>query len=141
MQVVVYCDHDGTLIVLYPSMDVTQVALKDVPFGLPFWIIDADRLPSRECRQEWYIDSASLSRPDGYGANYGAGTDKEVVGYDRGGHPRIFRTATGGVIANRSTRACQDAVSAVKMLGATILPATTTKTMVALSDVGIEGGE
>jgi hypothetical protein len=57
------------------------VALKDVPAGKPFKIIDASEIPTdRSQRNAWTVDEAELT--DGAGAEYGAGSNVDVIGWD-----------------------------------------------------------
>ncbi|WP_395669260.1 hypothetical protein [Rhodoferax sp.] len=60
---------------------ILAVALKDVPAGKPFKIIDADQVPTdRSQRNAWTVDEVDLT--DGTGANYGAGSNVDVVAWD-----------------------------------------------------------
>jgi hypothetical protein len=60
---------------------ILAVALKDVPAGKPFKIIDASDIPSdRSQRNAWTVDEAELT--DGAGAEYGAGSNVDVIGWD-----------------------------------------------------------
>lgn len=90
--VIVYNQANGVLAVLYPNPDcgltIQQIAAKDVPFGLPYKIIDSSEIPAdRTWRNHWTADDADLT--DGVGADYGAGSTNIVLGYDEGGNPII----------------------------------------------------
>lgn len=66
-QVIIYKQDSGIVAVIYPTGDLTieQVALKDVPHGVPFLIVDEADVPSdRTFRSAWEAD---FSSPDGYG--------------------------------------------------------------------------
>lgn len=69
-QAIIYKTADGVA-VLYPTDDalalygIEAIALKDVPAGLPFKIIDASELPDRSQRNQWDVDEADLT--DGVG--------------------------------------------------------------------------
>jgi hypothetical protein len=79
---ILYQDDLGGVIFLTPSPDcgltVEQIALKDVPFGKPFKIIDSSDLPSDiTTRDAWVVDKADLT--DGVGADYGVGSSNLFV--------------------------------------------------------------
>lgn len=74
---IVYNQSNGNVVVIFPVLDcgltVEQIALKDVPFGMPFKIVDVSDLPQDGSPQEaWVIDEADLT--DGVGADYGNGS-------------------------------------------------------------------
>lgn len=46
------------------GLSVEQIAVKDVPEGVPYKIISVDDLPDRATRDAW---TADFSEPDGYG--------------------------------------------------------------------------
>jgi len=71
MQVIVFENIDGTVEILSP-MDtrhgIDALAKKDVPSGLPYWIVEDSALPqSREYRDAWRIDHDVMGSPHGYG--------------------------------------------------------------------------
>ena len=79
---VIFKDDDGGVSVLFPAtscgLTVDQIALKDVPFGKPYKIIDAAELPEKLSTQAaWAINDAELT--DGVGADYGAGSNNLFV--------------------------------------------------------------
>lgn len=81
-QRIIYTNDDGSVSVIIPAPDcgltIEQIALKDVPFGKPFKIIDVSELPAdRTQRNAWTVDEADLT--DGIGADYGAGSDNPFV--------------------------------------------------------------
>ena len=70
---IIYQNDDGGVSIIIPTPEVLQdytieeVALKDVPAGKPFKIIDAGTLPTdRTFRNAWEVDEADLT--DGVGA-------------------------------------------------------------------------
>lgn len=68
-EVILYPSDDGGLAVVNPvpgtGLTTMQVALKDVPVGTPFLIVDSSELPAdSEYRAAWEAD---FSEPDGYG--------------------------------------------------------------------------
>lgn len=78
---IIYQD-DGGVSVVFPAPDcgltVEQIALKDVPFGKPFKIINVSDLPTdQSTRNAWTVDEADLT--DGVGADYGIGSDNPFV--------------------------------------------------------------
>lgn len=64
--------NDGGLAVIHPTGDipVEQVALKDVPIGVPFLIVDDADVPAdRAFREAW---TADFSNPHGHGIGHEA---------------------------------------------------------------------
>jgi len=68
-QRIIYKNDDGTIALVIPAPDcgltIEQIALKDVPAGKPFKIINASDVP--EDTASWVIDDADLT--DGVGSN------------------------------------------------------------------------
>lgn len=70
MHVIIYKNDSGNIAVVYPTTEILQtrtvmeVAIKDVPAGKPFKIIDSSELPDAP-QEAWEIDDAELS--DGVG--------------------------------------------------------------------------
>lgn len=71
MQVIIFKNDNGGVSVIYPAPEALEIygieaiALKDVPSGKPFKIIDSSELPDRSQRDQWDIDEAELT--DGVG--------------------------------------------------------------------------
>jgi hypothetical protein len=71
MQVIIYNQDNGIPAVVAPTEETLQqhgimaIALKDVPAGKPFKIIDASELPQDIPQEAWEIDEADLT--DGIG--------------------------------------------------------------------------
>lgn len=70
---IIYQTNEGGVAIIIPSpealeqYDITAIALKDVPAGLPFKIIDTVDVPSdRTFRGAWEVDPSTLT--DGIGA-------------------------------------------------------------------------
>ena len=81
-QRIIYSNDDGSVSVIIPAPDcgltIEQIALKDVPFGKPFKIIDVSNFPAdRTQRNAWTVDEADLT--DGVGADYGIGSENVFV--------------------------------------------------------------
>ena len=57
--------------VLIPAdcgLTLDLIGQKDVPSGVPFWIVDADTIPAdRTFRDAWELDVASMGEPSGFG--------------------------------------------------------------------------
>ena len=86
MQCIIYPDAQAGIAVTVPYLDcgltLEQIARKDVPTGVAYRVIDDTDLPGDYAYQSaWEADFTS---PDGYGADYGAGSDWAVVGYGDG---------------------------------------------------------
>lgn len=72
-QRIIYKTNDGGIAVITPMVDcgltVEQIALKDVPAGKPFKIVDAADIPiDRSQRDAWTVDDADLTDGVGVGA-------------------------------------------------------------------------
>ena len=72
-QVIIYNQDNGIPAVVMPSQEAMQrfgimaIAIKDVPAGKPFKIMDASELPQDVPQEAWIVDDADLT--DGVGAN------------------------------------------------------------------------
>jgi hypothetical protein len=74
-QRIIYQTDEGGVAVIVPTPDAVEqygieaIALKDVPTGKPFKIVDTADVPSdRTFRAAWEVDEATLT--DGVGAEY-----------------------------------------------------------------------
>lgn len=70
---IIYKTDDGAVAVVHPAdaalqfMTIMEIALKDVPTGKKFKIVEDSYIPSdREYRNAWTVDEAELT--DGVGA-------------------------------------------------------------------------
>ena len=53
------------------GLALEQIGQKDVPDGLPFWIVDAVSIPEdRTFRDAWELDQAAMGAPSGIGGTY-----------------------------------------------------------------------
>lgn len=68
---IVYKNQDGGMSILIPvncGLTIEQIGVKDVPTGIPFWIIPATDIPSdRTFRDAWELDVEALGKPAGFG--------------------------------------------------------------------------
>lgn len=57
--------------VLIPAacgLSLSEIGAKDVPAGIPFWLVSTAFIPSnREYRDAWELDVASMGQPSGIG--------------------------------------------------------------------------
>jgi len=71
MQVIIYKNDEGGVSIIYPTPNeltkhsIEEIAIKDVPAGKPYKIIDSSELPDRSQRNQWDVDEADLT--DGVG--------------------------------------------------------------------------
>jgi len=86
---IIYKSDEGGVVVLIPTQEalsqysIEALALKDVPFGKPFKIVDVEDVPSdRTFREAWQVEESLLT--DGYGADYGAGSTNDVIAWNNG---------------------------------------------------------
>ena len=70
---IVYKNESGGVSIITPTpealehMTIDEIALKDVPTGLPFAIVEDSEIPTdRTFRDAWTVDEATLT--DGVGA-------------------------------------------------------------------------
>lgn len=80
MKVIAY-SVNNEVVILHPtsSLPIEETARKDVPYGVPYKILDISELPKNDLfRDSWELDD---EEPDGYGADYGYGGKYQVVGY------------------------------------------------------------
>lgn len=94
-QRIIYMDpQTGTTAVIVPSpfcdISIEHIALKDVPPGVPYMIVDEGDLPTDfTFLHAWEAD---FSEPHGAGADYGTGSDNEVIDWNEDGTP-VLRSA------------------------------------------------
>lgn len=70
---IIYKNENGGVSIIIPALEaleymtIKEIALKDVPTGLPFAIVDDSEIPvDRTFRDAWVIDESILT--DGVGA-------------------------------------------------------------------------
>ena len=73
MKRIIYKNQDNSVSILIPTSEVLsfatieQIAEKDVPHNLPYWIVPTSDIPTdRTFRGAWEIDE-SFGEPDGFG--------------------------------------------------------------------------
>lgn len=73
MKKIIFKNKDNSIGIITPTDEalsfatIEQVAEKDVPFELPYWIVDASSIPTdRTFRSAWEIDE-SFGDPNGFG--------------------------------------------------------------------------
>jgi len=53
------------------GLTIKEIGQKDVPRGLPFWIVDASVVPEdRSLRDAWQLDIDAMGAPSGTGGTY-----------------------------------------------------------------------
>lgn len=74
---IVFQPFDQPVAILIPcecGLSASEIGKKDVPFGLPFWIVEESTIPSdRSMRDAWIIDESKLGPPHGNGGTYKPG--------------------------------------------------------------------
>jgi hypothetical protein len=83
---IIYQTPNGIAVVT-PSGELSDIetARKDVPAGVAYRIIGDDEKP----------EATDFTVPDGIGADYGVGSQWDVVGYTESGEPMVRHTETG----------------------------------------------
>jgi hypothetical protein len=73
MKKIIFKNQNGTIGIITPTQEcvdifgIEAIAKKDVPNGLPFWIVEDDFIPSdRTYRNEWQLPD-NFRESDGYG--------------------------------------------------------------------------
>ena len=73
MKRIIYKNQDNSVSILIPTSEalkfatIEQIAEKDVPHNLPYWIVPTSDIPTdRTFRNAWEIDE-SFGEPDGFG--------------------------------------------------------------------------
>lgn len=70
-QRIVYQPPGRPVAILVPcdcGLTIQQIGKKDVPIGVPFWIVPAESIPSdRNLRNAWEIDVSTMGDPQGFG--------------------------------------------------------------------------
>lgn len=71
--IIIYKNTNNSVSIITPTMEalaiasIKEVAEKDVPFGLPYWVTRVSSVPTdRTFRDAWEIDE-SFGAPDGFG--------------------------------------------------------------------------
>lgn len=52
------------------GLTLLETGQRDVPVGVPFWVVDPAELPMDEPTESWELDVAALGEPDGVGGTY-----------------------------------------------------------------------
>ncbi len=73
---IIYENEDSSISILTPAPDclrthaIEEIAFKDVPEGVPFWIVEDAEIPTdRTFRYAWELPE-NYREPDGYGSIY-----------------------------------------------------------------------
>ena len=73
MYKIIFKNSDNSIGIITPTdealsfVPIEQIAEKDVPYNLPYWIVDASTIPTdRTFRSAWEIDEA-MGEPIGFG--------------------------------------------------------------------------
>lgn len=68
MQVIIF-EYDGLTAVMSVATDIgltiVEIGQKDVPAGIPFWVVDASTIT-----EDYVIDTNALGEPSGIGGTY-----------------------------------------------------------------------
>ena len=73
MKVIIYNQDNGIPAVMTPTPEclqnhtIQEIAIKDVPAGKPFKIVDSSELPQDVPQEAWVVDDADLT--DGIGGD------------------------------------------------------------------------
>lgn len=70
---IIFRNQDNSIGIITPTSEalsfatIERIAEKDVPYNLPYWIVDDSVIPTdRTFRSAWEIDE-SFDKPDGFG--------------------------------------------------------------------------
>lgn len=68
---IVYQLTNQPIAILIPcecGLSIEQIGQKDVPAGVPFWIVSVALIPTdRTIRNAWELDVANMGEPSGFG--------------------------------------------------------------------------
>ena len=66
---IIYQTEEGlSVVVPTGELDINEVARKDVPAGVDYWIVEDSEVPSdRTFRDAWELNPTDLGTPDGQG--------------------------------------------------------------------------
>lgn len=85
MKIIVFKNQDNSVAILIPAQEVLDavgikaIAEKDVPYNLPYWIVEDSVIPTdRTFREAWTVDE-SLGEPDGFGKESSEFTEEELL--------------------------------------------------------------
>ena len=79
---IIYQTEEGLAVVVPTGeLDINEVARKDVPAGVDYWIVEDSEVPSdRTFRNAWEANATDLGTPDGQGNGADAWfAEQEVV--------------------------------------------------------------
>ncbi len=84
---IIFKNEDNSIGIITPTEEalkfatVIQVAEKDVPHNLPYWIVEDSVIPeNRTFRSAWEIDD-SFGKPDGFGGESNEFDDELLKAY------------------------------------------------------------
>ena len=87
MQKIIYKNKDNSIGIITPTSEalsfatIEQIAEKDVPHNLPYWIVDDSVIPTdRTFRSAWEIDE-NFGKPDGFGGESNEFDDELLKAY------------------------------------------------------------
>lgn len=82
---IIYKNGDNSVSVLIPTEEalsfatIEQIADKDVPQDLPYWIVSSDDVPTdRSQREAWEIDEDVMGDPHGFGGESNEFTEEQL---------------------------------------------------------------
>ena len=88
---IIFKNEDNSIGIITPSDEalsfatIEQVAEKDVPHNLPYWIVEDSVIPeNRTFRSAWGIDE-SMGKPDGFGKESSEFTEEELLVFHKDG--------------------------------------------------------
>ena len=88
---IVFKNKDNSIGIITPSEEalsfatIEQIAEKDVPYNLPYWIVEDSVIPeNRTFRSAWEIDE-NFGKPDGFGKESNEFTDEQLLLLYNGG--------------------------------------------------------
>lgn len=103
MQIIVFRQESGLLATVTPTPEalasgftLDQIARVSVPAGVPFGIVDDTDFPAdRTQRMGWEISESDAAA--GHGADYGTGSENQIVAWTKSLSP-IIQTAAGDLV-------------------------------------------
>ena len=88
---IIFKNKDNSIGIITPTNEalsfatIEQIAEKDCPHNLPYWIVEDSIIPTdRTFREAWTIDE-SLGEPDGFGGERSEFSEEQLQAYYKQG--------------------------------------------------------
>lgn len=93
---IIYPQDNAPIAIIHPTglLTLALTAEQDVPHNVPYLVVDDSEIPAdRRQRAGWVAD---FTNPNGFGGNYGVGTDWVVISRALDGEPLALKNMISG---------------------------------------------